>query len=374
MKSVIRTGLLLVFLFCGTLPLFAQLSDLHYLPPLKQRTGAFDAQLIYLSTPETTAFDVNVYVGTSTTPVTTLSISKSAGATYNPGNGDNNITLLTDANTGSVQSNSGLRFESPSGKKFYVNWRGKSASQASSLTSKGRTALGTAFKWVGAPNRGTFTAAISTSLGIMATEDNTTVSIFGYDTKCTFRKGSDQAGDTSDAITVTLNKGQTYVLEAPTDGNTANVAGWLGASITSNNPIAVSFGEMHYQPMATESSRDCGIDQIIPENKLGKEYIFVRGRGVDGLEFPVIIATQNDTKIYVNGGTTPIATINNGDYYEIPSTYYSQHSTTTAVPGANMYVTTSKEAYAVQSLAVMYKQLQVISTSLRLSIACLHIR
>ena len=46
----------------------------------------------------------------------------------------------------------------------------------------------------------------------------------------------------------------------------------------------------------------------------------------------------------------PIATINSGDYYEIPSTYYSQHSTSVSVPGANMYVTTSKEAYAVQSL------------------------
>ncbi len=351
MKLATRTTLLLILFFCETLPALAQLSDLHYLPPLKQRTGAFAQQLIYLSTPETTAFDVNIYIGTSTTPVQTLSISKSAGATYNPGDGDNNITLLTDANTGYVQSNSGLRFESPSGKKFYVNWRGKSASQASSLTSKGRTALGTAFKWVGAPNRGSFTAAISTSLGVMATEDNTTVNIFGYDPACTFRQGTTEAGITADNLTITLNKGQSYVLEAPTNGNTANVAGWLGASITSDNPIAVSFGEMHYQPVATESSRDCGIDQIIPENSLGKEYIFVRGRGVDGLEFPVIIATQNDTKIYVNGGTTPIATINNGDYYEIPSTYYSQHSTSVSVPGANMYVTTSKEAYAVQSLA-----------------------
>ena len=157
------------------------------------------------------------------------------------------------------------------------------------------SALGTAFKWVGAPNRGSFTAAISTSLGVMATENNTTVNIFGYDPACTFRQGTTEAGITADSLTITLNKGQSYVLEAPTNGNTANVAGWLGASITSDNPIAVSFGEMHYQPVATESSRDCGIDQIIPENSLGKEYIFVRGRGVDGLEFPVIIATQNDT-------------------------------------------------------------------------------
>ena len=70
MKLTTRTTLLLILFFCETFPVFAQLSDLHYLPPLKQRTGAFAQQLIYLSTPETTAFDVNMYIGTSTTPVT----------------------------------------------------------------------------------------------------------------------------------------------------------------------------------------------------------------------------------------------------------------------------------------------------------------
>jgi uncharacterized repeat protein (TIGR01451 family) len=351
MKTKLRGTIALILALCLSAQLFSQLSDVHYLPPLKQRSAAFVQQAIYLSTPETTAFTVNVYKGTSTTPLTTLSVSKAAGATYNPGDGDNNITLLTDANTGSVQSNSGLRFESPDGKKFYVNWRGKSANQASSLTSKGRAALGTAFKWVGAPNRGTNTTILNAAVGIMATEDNTTVNIFGYDPACTFRSGATEVGITADAISITLNKGQTYVLECPMNStNAVNKDGWIGASITSTKDIAVSFGEMHFQPKAT-NSQDCAIDQVIPENALGKEYIFVRGNGVNELEFPVIIATQNDTKIYVNGGANPVATINSGDYYEIPSTYYSQTYTSASVPGANMYVRTSKEAYAVQSLA-----------------------
>jgi hypothetical protein len=349
MKSIIRTTLVVFVLVNLSSSLFSQLSDLHYLPPLKQRGQAFVEQAIYLSTPETTPFIVNVYRGTSASVLTTLTVSKAAGISYNPGNGDNNLTLLTDANTGSVQSNAGLRFESPDGKKFYVNWRGKSTNQASSLTSKGRAALGTAFKWVGAPNLGTTTSTISNSLGIMATEDNTTVSIFGYNPSVTFRQGAIEAGITADALTITLNKGQTYVLEAPCNGNAANKDGWLGASITSNNPIAVNIGEMHFQPRVS-GNQDCGIDQIIPENALGKEYIFVRGNGIDDLEFPVIIATQNDTRIYVNGGASPIATINSGEYYKVPSTYYSQSSTTASVPGANMYLRTSKEAYAVQSL------------------------
>jgi hypothetical protein len=351
MKNPIRIFLLLLAISSGTISLKAQLSDLHYLPPLKQRDGAFVQQIINISTPETTPFTVYVYKGTNTTPVASLTVSNSAGATYNPGNGDNDVTLLTDAKTGIVQSNAGLRFESTSGHKFYVNWRGHSASQGSSLTTKGRNALGTAFKWVGAPNRGIYYTALSSSLGIMATEDNTVVNIFGYNPSCTFRLGSNAAGITDDAISITLNKGQSYVLEAPLTADGPNRDGWLGASITSNNPIAVSFGELHYQPRSNVSSRDAAMDQIIPENTVGKDYIFVRGNGIDDLEFPVIIATQNDTKIYVNGGTAPIATINSGEYYQIPATYYSQSSTSGSVPGANMYVHTSKEAYAVQSVA-----------------------
>ncbi|MCR6720090.1 MAG: IgGFc-binding protein [Chitinophagaceae bacterium] len=351
MKTFLRTTL--VALFClATTGLFAQLSDLHYLPPLKQKDGAFVQQTIYVTTPETETFQVYVYRGTSTEPVATLNVSNTSTATYNPGDGNNGITLVSDANTGVVHSNAGLRFESENGKKFYVNWRGRSASQGSSLTSKGRAALGTAFKWVGIPNRGAQLTALSNSLGIMATEDNTVVSIFGYNPNTTFRQGSSEEGLTADDITVTLNKGQTYVLESSvTTANSPNRDGWLGASITSSKPIAVNFGQMHIQPVAGSTSRDAAIDQIIPENTLGKEYVLVRGRGIDGLEFPVVIATQNNTQIFVNGGTTPIATINNGDYYAIPSTYYSQSSTNSSVPGGNLYVRTSKEAYVVQSLA-----------------------
>lgn len=350
MKSIIHVRLMLVLMLFCSQTIMAQLSDLHYLPPLKQRTEAFTQQAIYLSTPETTPFTVNVYRGTATTPFTSYSISQATGATYDPGNGDNGITLLTDANTGSIQNTAGLRFEAPGGQKFYVNWRGRSASQGSSLTSKGRNALGTAFKWVGAPNRGTFVSALSNSMGVMATEDNTVINIFGYNPNTTFRLGATEGGITADELTITLNKGQTYVLEAPLN-NTANQDGWLGASVTSNKPIAMNVGQMHYQPRSTASSRDAAIDQIIPENALGKEYIFIRGNGIDEMEFPVIIATQNDTKIYVNGSTSPIATINSGGYYMIPGTNYSESSATGSVPGANMHVRTSKEAYAVQSVA-----------------------
>jgi len=324
-----------------------QLDSVHYFPPLKQagNNQAIQYQRIYFSTPETTSFSVEIYKGTSTTPLTTITgLSKSAPKTYNPGNGDNDITLVSNTNTGVILSNSGLRFEALGGEKFYVNYRGRSASQAGSLTCKGQAALGTEFRWGGIPNKAVANGKLSNSLGIMATENNTQVVISGYDTNCEFRSGTDPDGITSDTITKTLNKGQTYVLEAIPSENTANNTGWIGASITANNPIAISSGGLNYGVSAGSASRDAGIDQPVPTNLLGKEYVFIRGKGTDTTEFPVIIAYQNGTDVYVGG--VYFDTINDGEYVEIPGSNYS-----TSSPGANMFVSTSKEVYAYQCLA-----------------------
>ncbi|MEM9143595.1 MAG: DUF11 domain-containing protein [Bacteroidota bacterium] len=325
----------------------AQLSDLHYLPPLKQGQDnqAIRDQAIYLSTPETTAFTVNAYRGTASTPIATFSISNTSAAVYNLPDGDNDITLVTNANTGVILNNSGLRFEAPGGNRFYVNYRGISNSQAASLTSKGRIALGTSFKWGGIPNLGSHSSK-STTLGIMATADNTTVTLSGYDPNCEFRLGSDAGGITADSYQVVLDANESFVFEAYLAQNAANLDGWLGASITADKDIAISNGGLNVGRQAGSGNRDAAIDQPVPQNSIGKEYVFVRGAGTSATEFPIIIATQNNTEIYVNGSTTPVATINDGDYFEVPSSYYSSSSA-----GANMFVYTSKDTYAYQCLA-----------------------
>jgi gliding motility-associated-like protein/uncharacterized repeat protein (TIGR01451 family) len=329
----------------------AQLSDLHYLPPLKQgqnRQG-IDQQAIYLSTPEPTTFTVNAYRGTNATPIATFNISKTNPAVYTLGRGDNNITLVDNANTGIVLNNSGLRFESPSGNKFYVNYRGSSAAQSASLTSKGRQSLGQRFKWGGVPNLGSH-ASKSNTLGIMATEDNTTVRLFGYDQDCEFRVDNNRAGITDDTYTITLNANESFVFEtyigtAPTQ---AHEDGWIGATVEADKDIVISNGAINFGRQVGATNRDAGIDQPVPESKLGKEYVFVRGNGnANGwTEFPLVIAIDNNTQIYVNDDTLPIATIDEGEYYEIPSTYFSANTA-----GANMLVKTSKDVYAYQCMA-----------------------
>ena len=329
----------------------AQLSDLHYLPPLKQgqNNAGIREQAVYLSTPEPTTFTVNAYRGTNNTPVASFSISNVSPAVYNMSNGDNNIILVNNANTGIVLNNSGLRFEAPSGNQFYVNYRGSSSAQSASLTSKGRVAMGTKFKWGGVPNRGAHVSK-SNTLGIMATEDNTVIDLFGYDPGCEFRVGNNRAGITDNTYQITLDANESFVFEtyigtAPTQ---AHEDGWIGASIVSDKNIVISNGAMNFGRQVGAGNRDAGIDQPVPENRLGKEYVFVRGNGNPNgwTEFPLIIAIADNTQIFVNGATTPIATINNGDYFEVPSNLYSTNTV-----GANMLIQTSKDVYAYQCLA-----------------------
>ncbi|MDN3618494.1 IgGFc-binding protein [Polaribacter undariae] len=222
--------------------------------------------------------------------------------------------MVDNAHTGIVLSESGLRFKAPGGQKFYVNYRGRSSSQAASITSKGKAALGKKFKWGGAPIEGSH-STMSATLGIMATEDGTTtVTISGYDPACRFRSPAAADGISSSTISITLNKGESYVLEAAKDAAPANVVGWIGASIVSDKDIAISNGMLNFGVDITNGSRDAGADQIVPEDKLGKEYIFVRGNGGITNEFIIIIGTKTDTKIYVNNETNAFATIGNGEY------------------------------------------------------------
>ena len=255
---------------------FAQLDSEHYLPPLKQvsNNAAIQQQAVYFSTPETTPFSIEIYRGNSATPIVTINgLSKGNGKIFDSsnglGNGDNNITLVTNANTGEVLSNSGLRIISPSGKKFYVNYRGRSQSQAGSLTSKGAKAKGTEFRWGGIPNRAT-NANLSTSLGMMATEDGTVVTVSGYDPNCKFRKGNARGGITADTQTINLNKGQSFVLEAAKNETNANIDGWLGAKIISTKPIVISNGGLNVGVRAGSQNRDVGIDQPVDVSSLGR--------------------------------------------------------------------------------------------------------
>ena len=346
-----RNFYLIIFFFGFISNGFAQLSDVHYLPPLKQggNNQAIQQQAYYLSTPVTTAFDVNVYYGTNPNIQETITISNTVSGKHDVNDGDNEISLVTNDNTGIVLSDSGLRFEAPGGQEFYVNYRGKSQSQGASLTSKGRSAAGINFKWGGIPNRGN-QSSLTTSLGIMAIDPGvTTVNLSDLGAGTTFRLGANADGLSGTSHQIELLQYQTFVFESfkGTGTTSPNIDGWLGASVQSDQNIVISNGGLNVGVRSGAGGRDAGMDQPVPTNVLGREYVFIRGNGNanNETEFPIIVATSDNTEIFVNNSITPIATIDEGDYFEIPGSNYSMNSV-----GGNMYVETSKDVYAYQCL------------------------
>ena len=362
-KILKLVGLFFLMAFSVT-TMQAQLSDLHYLPPLRQSRWNVDEnqpikeQRLYFSTPETDAFTVNLYRGNDITPLHSISVSSSSPAFYNLPNGNNNITIIQKERAGLVLNNAGLRIESVNGKKFFVNYRANSMNQGTSLTSKGRSALGTTFKWGGLPlNRSQPSNSVTNgnyningTLGIMATEDNTVVDLFGYHPSINFRLAANASGLTDNTYQINLNAGESFVFEVVKEG--ADLAGqfidgFIGASIVSSKPIAVSYGSMNMSIVdnPNASGWDVGIDQTVPETKIGKDYVLIRGNGNNNEEQVIIIGTENNTNICVNGSSTPIATVNDGDYHIINGTNYTGSSI-----GASMFIQANKPIYVNQIL------------------------
>ena len=317
-----------------------QLDSIHWIPPLTSSdfgssVGAYQHS-IYLSTPQTTSFNVTITTGTGTL-IGTYAISNSSPYRLDLADGSNYLCLGADS-VGSVQRNDGLILQAD--KQFYANYRVRSNAQGGSLTAKGRIARGTDFYWGGVPNSGS-SSSMNGVMGIMAIEDNTVVTIDGYDPGCEFRLGSVNNGITANSITVNLDAGETYVLECVNTITAVNNVGWVGAHVTSTKDIVMNNGNL-MGGVVSGNMRDICIDQTLPTERLGTEHITLMGNGTIETELVVVVAISDGTTISINGAA-PITTINEGDYYIINGANYSLEG--------NMYIETGLPCYVYQVLA-----------------------
>ncbi|GAB5417237.1 MAG: hypothetical protein Crog4KO_21030 [Crocinitomicaceae bacterium] len=319
----------------------AQLDSIHWLPPITSESIASNAgayeHSVYLSTPETTAFDVTVHTGTGTL-IGTYSISNSSPYRLDLANGYNYLCMELDS-VGSVQRDDGLIFTA--NQNFYVNYRVRSNAQGGSLTAKGRIAKGSDFHWGGVPMLGN-NLNINAVLGIMATEDNTNITIDGYDSNCEFRLGSNASGITSNSINVQLDAGETFVLEAVNLVVAENLDGWIGAHITSDQDIVMNNGNLMGGVISGSGARDICFDQALPLSRLGEEHIVLRGNGIDATELVIVIATQDGTSVSTNGGA-PAIVLNQGEHHIFDGSSYSAQN--------NMFIETNLPVYVYQVLA-----------------------
>ena len=331
--------LLYFLLFLSYFNVNAQLDREHWFAPMMDRvSGSFTSQYqsMYMSTNETTPFKVEIYQ--NNVLVNTVTLSKNNPVKYTINNRSSIITTSQNDLFKPVGMGYYLKGEKP----FFASLRFSITNHGEIQTSKGTAGLGTEFRAVMAP------ISVSNSIlnfmnSVMATEDNTQVTISGFNSNVRF---SDNVTRTS--ITFTLNKGQSYIIDGR--GNVAgNFTGYIGAKIVSTKPVVIANGNFNGQYAGNFSnSSDILMDQGVPVDRLGKDFVLMKGNGdvSSTMESAIVVANEDGTQIFLNNNqVTPIATINAGQHY-IARAYQNQGS-----GHYNMYVRTSKNAYVYQLLA-----------------------
>ena len=330
--------LALLFLLLFSAISFSQLSNKHWIPPIHSRdNSAISDQYIYMSTNETIPFQVTATDGNGTPYAgSPFTISAATPAFFTVGTGQPTKMFLNLSDVNTVVSGKGVILQGP--KDFYVSFRMRHSAHAETIISKGKPGIGTSFRLgctinESQDNRKNFVASV------MATENNTSVTLSNYNTGVIFSSGAGNI--TADTQTFTLNAGECIVFTGYSNV-TANLDGIIGGLITSDKPVAVNTGNA--LGGITNGRADLTLDQIVSATQIGTDYIFIEGNGSASMENPLIVAHEDNTAIFVNGSTTPVTTLNAGQYYLVPNSYYQ------GTNNSNIYVRSSKPVFAYQLL------------------------
>jgi gliding motility-associated-like protein len=337
-----KLAVLLTLLFSSLLS-FAQLSNKHWLPPLHgngDQATLIQEHYIYLSTPESTPFGVSITDGAGVTlPGSPFTVSQGNPVRILIGNSQPSVMFLNKNEVGQVTTK-GLILEGIY--DFYVSFRVSSTHHAEFLSSKGIAGAGNTFRLGSLPQ--TSTGGIRNFVSsFMATENNTTVNLSDYDPNIEFIDGNNILITPNQ--TFTLNRGQSIVVSGYSN-TTPNLTGFVGALLTSDKPIVVNTGNLTGGMLTQNDGQDFNLDQIVPLEQVGTEYVIMRGNGSNNSESPLVIAHENNTEIFINGITTPITTLNAGDYFLIPNLYFLGTGT-----NRNMYIKSSKPIFLYQIIA-----------------------
>ena len=329
-----KKNLLFLFAFIS-ITCFAQLSKTHYIPPLTSNNNSAvtpQDHYIYISTPSTTIVNFKIIeIGGN---IINETVSNSNAYKHYIGSGINTQLFVTSTSTG-VVSNKGYIIEAEGLIFASVRTNSGNGNQAGGLVAKGNSALGKRFR-AGAMLNTSNIAGLLNFFSILATENNTTITISNIFEGTILANGTTFNGPK----TINLNKNQSYILAI--DG----LSGFnlIGALIESDKNIVVnsgSFGGTNDPSNASTSGRDLGFDQIVGADKIGAEYIFIKGNGFNAIERVLLIADEDNTKIFVNGSPTAVETIEAGQKYILDGSAFTNGS---------LSIETSKKVFAYQSI------------------------
>ena len=190
---------------------------------------------------------------------------------FTVGNGQPSDMFVTQAGLHTVSGDDGLILTGSS--EFYVTFKLRSSAHGEVFVSKGRAGLGKDFRLGSVPQNSDDSSRNFVS-SFMATENNTTVTVSDYDSGVTFTTST--GTNSNGSQTFALQAGQSVVLSGYTNVP-ANLNGFIGARLTSTKPVAVTTGNMTTNPAA--GGNDICLDQIVPIEQIGMEYVVVKGNG-----------------------------------------------------------------------------------------------
>lgn len=318
----------------------AQLDREHWFAPMYDRTNTLSSrQYLYFSTNRVTPFPVEIYH--QNTLIGTVHLSKG-----NPQKFAIPRELIITRDVQKLFTPVPMGIHVRGEYAFFANLRFSTFNHAELITSKGTSALGTLF-YAGMAPITAENSILNFMCSIMATEDNTQVTVSGYRSSVMFSNGN--SGATTPTMSFTLNKGQSYIIEGKGDFS-GNGDGFIGSKIVANKPISVTNGNFNGQyASSTNTSSDILMDQSVPAHQLGQNFALVKGNGRIGYEMEkaLIIATQPNTEIFVNDETTPIATLQEGGYFLVPEQKYRNQGN----GHHNLFIRATQNVYVYQLLS-----------------------
>ncbi len=328
--------------FLLSITVFSQFSKIHYLPPVSHCDGQpIQDQYLYISCPSTAPINFTVKFNNGNVAFTGT-VSRDVPFVYRIGSGDNTQILIDKGNVNQVMKNKGYIVEADD--SVYVCFRMTATTQnnqAGSIVSKGAAAPGKRFRIGAFKNTGIATTNFThyTFATILALENNTEISFSDIKTGVVLLNNASQGNNPS---SIFLNQGESYCIavEGPND---ANRDGLIGALISSKKDIVVNCGSFVGTNGTNLNNVDIGMDQIVPDERTGTEYIFIRGGGNDSTESPLIIADKPNTLVYLNGSSTPTTTLQAGQYLTLNGNDFNPVT-------KNLYVKTSEKVFAYQGL------------------------
>ena len=328
---------------------YGQLSSLHYLPPLTSSyQGNADPldQHLYISTPNQTPVSFTIIpVGSAPTEHITGQVTSGQPFVHLIASAGYSQMVVDPRETAVVMEDKGYIIQAQAPIYVSVRMNAGGFAQAGAMVSKGLNGLGNRFRIGTFNNQGDAGLDYLNFFSLMATEDETIVDLSSSSQSNLVIQNYGNGQFPIENIQ--LDRGESFVIALKvTDDNrsviSANRDGLIGALVRSNKPIVVNAGSANGS-FGSGRGRDYGMDQIVGDDKIGNEYIFVRGDGQDDYENILIIADQDNTTLWLNGGDLPynLTPLSAGDYLLIEGNNFIN---------GNLYVRSSQNVFAYQGI------------------------